>query len=170
MQSAKGITVKGCKIKQNVVDENFLIGIRVGTADNDCDGLSLIDNLIIGVDAANTNGIKFMKHVDDVVVSGNRIVGTFAEHADNEPIAAPNTANLTAALIEKNYISSTQTVVCNGIAVKGTNTGVMKDNVVDGADVAAETPFLGPGLGMMNNLYSGVKGTASGYLSPAADS
>ena len=94
---ADGVTLRGVDFIENVATENFKIGVSVGVADNDSDGLTIEDCRFIMVDAANTQAVLVNKNTSDITIRRNFIQGEFAA---GYIIGAPNTEIL------KNFVSS----------------------------------------------------------------
>lgn len=164
--SALDVAVRRCKIKENIATENFLIGISVGTANNDSDRVVIEDCLFDMPDVLNTNAIAAPQGQDSAVIRNNRIVGAFV--ATNAPIYAAE--SMTNVLVEGNKIyNPINSALCGINLAGGANTGLIVRNFVQHICAAAETPFIGIGCGFMENYASGVLSTASGYLYPAAD-
>lgn len=172
--TAKGNVWKNCRWEENVATENFITVMSVGAADNDSDGFAMYGCEIIQGDAADLHAIIINKNQNDVKLVGNYIRGTY----DATPYSAvycPSTEVLANFLMAWNTVYDQQADGQNAPTVNlacTTSTGIVAYNVAQVLDTAGETPFLGGagGLGFFQNFASGVAGTASGYLKPAADS
>ena len=170
---AKGFHFNRCHLEENTTNENFLNCINAGTADNDFDGLSITDCVFDMVDAASTGCITLNKNSKDVVIQGNRINGDYG-NSTYAPIYAPSTEVQKNIFVADNVIHNLHDAnAAVGISIANTSsTGAIIRNFVGHQDTAAETPVLAgaAGLFVAENYCSGVLGTASGYLYPAADS
>ena len=172
--TAKGCTFKNCRWEENVATENFITVMSVGAADNDSDGFTMQGCEIIQGDTADLHAIIINKNQNDVKLIGNYIRGIY----DATPYSAvycPSTEVLANFLMCYNTVYDAQADGQNAPTVNlacTTSTGMVYNNYAQVLDTAGETPFLGGagGLGFFNNYSSGVAGTASGYLRPAADS
>jgi hypothetical protein len=171
--TAKGCKIKNCLFEQNVIDENWVDIIHAGTDDNDYDGLEIIGNEFHVYDDALVTAIDLLKNANDVKIVGNRIVGDF-NATPFAPIYCASTEIQLNILVSHNYIHNLHdgdAVV--GIAIANTaSTGWIVHNLVGHQDAAGDTPILAGAAGLFCglNYASGVLGTASGYLYPAADS
>ena len=167
--TAKGVKIQNCRILENIATEDWLTAIQLGAADNDCDGVELINNEIIGVGATAKGSIIINKDQKDVKILGNRITGQFGA-TTFAPIYAPSTEILINILVAHNMIHNLHNdnaVV--GISLANTaSTGWVCYNLCYALDVAGSTPFLGgaTGLAHFENYYT-FEGNKSGYLRPA---
>lgn len=170
--TAKGCCFKYCKWEDNIATEDFLVGFNVGSADNDSDGFSFLYN-DWSTPNASTGVIKLLKNQNDVRIIGNTFcvdcsASTFA------PIYSPATEVQLNILVADNVIHNVHDGdAAVGISIANTaSTGAIVRNLVGHQDAAGETPILAGAAGLFCalNYASGVLGTASGYLYPAADS
>lgn len=170
--TAKGCCFKYCKWEDNIATEDFLVGFNVGSADNDSDGFSFLYN-DWSTPNASTGVIKLLKNQNDVKIIGNTFcvdcsASTFA------PIYSPATEVQLNILVADNVIHNVHDGdAAVGISIANTaSTGAIVRNLVGHQDAAGETPILAGAAGLFCalNYASGVLGTASGYLYPAADS
>lgn len=170
--AAKGFKLESCFIGQNAADENFIDAINVGTANNDSDGLELVGNEIVMGDAADVGGITIAKNQNDVKIIGNRIIGDF-DASPYAPIYAPSTEIMLNILVAHNLVHNQHNDnAAVGISIANTaSTGWIIYNHIGHQDILNETPILAGAAGLYvgENYASGVLGTASGYLYPAAD-
>ena len=169
--TAKGFRMESCHFEGNTTDENFVCCVSGGAADNDCDGLTLIDNTMdLGIDDGSLTPIKVNKNTKDVSIIGNKVYGDF----DTTPFAiiySPNTEHHMNCEIAYNRLHNLH----NGDAVVGisfgstTSTGFMHNNLVYALDVAGETPFVSAatGISLFQNWYNYTGGTTSGLVLPA---
>ncbi len=171
--TAKGFKMENCLFEENVTNENWVDCIHVSAADNDADGLELIGNEIIMNDAASVTAIDLLKNINDAKIIGNRITGDF-DATPYAPIYMATDEVPLNILIANNLIHNKHDGnAAVGISVTCTTaTGWIIGNHIGAQDTGSETPVLGgaAGLYLGENYASGVLGTASGYLYPAADS
>ena len=166
--SAKGIKIANCFFGENTAAENFKIAVSVGTADNDSDGIELIGNNYVGIDAADTGCFVINKDCNDVRILGNFICGDFGT-TPFAPIYMPDNEipfNMEIAYnIIHNLHDQDATV---GISVlEAVATGSIHHNYIYALDVAGSTPILSGATGMacFENYYT-FEGNNSGYLYP----
>lgn len=171
--SAKGFHLKSCSFQEYTTNENWVDVIHAGTADNDYDGLIIEDCEFEMEDAAAVTAIDLLKNSRNVKILGNRIVGDF-DASPYAPIYSASTEVHKNILVAGNLVHNAHDAnAAVGISIANTaSTGWIVNNHVGHQDTAGETPFLGgaAGLYLGLNYASGVLGTASGYLYPAADS
>ncbi len=161
---AKGVTIRKVFINEITTDENFKIGINVGTADNDCDGLLIEDCVIYQPDAANTNAIWFVKDQDHCTVRGNQIQGDYV--ADSAIIGSPGTELFQNLAVTDNLIDNDANDSVHVIEFAGaTNTGIIARNLSGDLDEDG-TPFVGTGMTLCENYHTGAV-TKSGFIYPA---
>jgi hypothetical protein len=166
--TGKGFHFLNNFVGENVAEENFVIGISAGTADNDHDGLVVAGNNFVGVDTAATGCIVLNKDNLDVRIIGNTIVGNFGT-TPFAPILMPDDEIPLNIEIAHNVIHNQHNAdAVVGISVlEAVGTGTMHHNLVYGLDVAGATPFLAgaTGLACFENYYI-FEGTTSAYLMP----
>lgn len=167
--SAKGFRMSNCRIEENTTDENFVDVIHAGTADNDYDGLELINNEFDLVDDAVVTAIDLLKNANDVKIIGNRIRGDF-NASPYAPIYCASTEVLINVEVLHNLIHNLHDAnAAMAISMANTaSTGWMMYNHCYGLDVAGETPFLtgATGIYCSQNYYT-YQGTLSGFEYPA---
>ena len=167
--TAKGCRFEACLFEDNVAGENFISVFNAGAADNDYDGLELIDNTLnFGTDAAVLLPINLLKDSQDVKIIGNKIIGDMDTSA-YAAIYSVNTEHHMNIEISYNLIFSHHDDAVVAISVGSTtSTGWIHNNYAKGEDDAGATPFVGAadGLGMFNNLWVG-DASASGFVYPA---
>jgi len=170
--SAKGFRLESCRFEQNTTDENWVDIIHAGTADNDYDGLEIVNCEIEQVDAAFVTAIDLLKDANDVKLISNRIIGDF-DASPYAPIYCASTEVQKNILVQGNLIHNAHDAnAAVGIAIANTaSTGWIIYNIVGHQDADGSTPILAGAAGLMvaENYVSSVLGTASGYLYPAAD-
>jgi len=171
--TAKGFRLDSCRFEQNTTDENWVDIIHAGTADNDYDGLEIVNCEIEQVDTAFVTAIDLLKNANDVKLLNNRIIGDF----DATPYAAIYCASTEVQkniLVQGNLIHNAHDGnAAVGIAIANVaSTGWIIYNHVGHQDLGGETPILAGAAGLYvgENYASGVLGTASGYVYPAIDS
>ena len=167
--TGKGCRFEACHFEDNVSGENFVAVFRAGVADNDFDGLELIDNVLdFGADVAVLAPINLLKASRDVRIIGNRINGDF----DTSTYAAIYSGDIVALNIEiaHNLIwNAHDGNACICISLTNTaSTGWMHNNYALEHEAASSTPFLAGAnaIGQFNNLYVG-DDNASGFVMPA---
>ena len=162
--AAKGVVIRGCGFIENTTDENFLIGISVGTTDNDSDGALIEHNVIYQPDAASTNAIWFVKDQDHCTVRGNQIQGDYV--ADSAIIGSPGTELFQNLAVTDNLIDNDANDSVHVIEFAGaTNTGIIARNLSGDLDEDG-TPFVGTGMTLCENYHTGAV-TKSGFIYPA---
>lgn len=167
--TAKGFRLESCLFDEYTTDENWVDVIHVSAADNDADGLEIIDCEINTTDDATVTAIDLLKNINDAKIIGNRITGDF-----NASPYAP--IYMAVAEVPKNIVIKDNLIhnLHDGNAAVGisiactTATGWMIGNHVYALDVAGETPFLtgATGLYCSQNYYT-YAGTSSGFEYPA---
>jgi hypothetical protein len=168
-----GCRIKSCSFVENTAGENWVDIIHAGTADNDYDGLEIIDCDFIMDDAACVTAIDLLKNSADVKIIGNRITSDF-DASPYAPIYSASTEVHKNLVVMGNLIHNAHDDnAAVGISITNTaSTGWIVGNHVGHADAADETPILAGAAGLYVglNYASGVRGTASGFLYPAVDS
>jgi hypothetical protein len=167
--TAKGFRLDSCLFEENTTNENWVDVIHVSAADNDADGLEIINCEINTVDDATVTAIDLLKNINDAKIIGNKITGDF-----NASPYAP--IYMAVAEVPKNIqiIGNLVHNLHDGNAVMAismactTATGWMIGNHCYALDVAGETPFLtgATGLYCSQNYYT-YAGTSSGFEYPA---
>ena len=167
--TAKGCRIADCLFEENTTDENFVDVIHVSAADNDADGLELINNEINTVDDATVTAIDLLKNISDAKIIGNKITGDF----NATPFAPiymavgeiPKNIQIIGNLIHN--LHDGDAAVAISVAATAA-TGWMIGNHCYALDVAGETPFLtgATGLYCSQNYYT-YAGTSSGFEYPA---
>lgn len=170
--TAKGCCFKYCKWEDNIATEDFVIGLNVGSTDNEADGFSFLYN-DWSTPNASSGIIKLVANTNDVKIVGN----TFCVDCSASTYAviyAAATEIQTNILVADNIIHNLHDAnAAVGISIANTSsTGAIVRNLVGHQDTDAETPILAGAAGLFCalNYASGVLGTASGYLYPGTDS
>jgi len=170
--TAKGFHLEKTLFEENVATENFVQVINAGAADNDFDGLEVIDCVFDMVDTASVGCIILNANNKDVVIQGNRINGDFG-NTTYAPIYSPSTEECKNIFVEGNVIHNLHDGnAAVGISLSNiASTGSIIHNHVGHQDVDGGTAILAGAAGLYvgENYTSSVLGTASGYLYPAAD-
>lgn len=169
--TAKGFRMVNCHFEDNTTAENWLCGPSIGAADNDADGFEFINNTWNGSTAGNSV-ITINKNQNDIKIVGNVICCDLSV-TPYSAIYAPSTEVMKNILVANNVIrndhdgNNTPTISIANTA----STGAIVRNLVGGQDHAGNTPILAgaAGLFLAENYESGILGTASGILYPAAD-
>jgi hypothetical protein len=156
--TAKGFKMQSCHFEGNTTDENFVNCVTAGAADNDYDGMELINNVMeYGVDDGALNPINLLKNSRDVRIMGNKILADL----DTTPYAAIYSVNTEVHInIEIGYnmihnLHNANAVV--GISAGSTDsTGWMHHNIVYALDTNGGTPFVSAatGIAMWDNKYA----------------
>lgn len=168
--TAKGFHFLNNFVGENVAEENFVIAISAGAADNDHDGLVVAGNDFVGIDTAASGCVVLNKDNNDVKIIGNNIVGNFAA-TPYAPILMPDGEIPLNLEIAHNIIHNQHNDnIVTGISVlEAVGTGSMHHNLVYTLDVAGMTPFLTGATGIVcwENYYT-TAATSSGVLYPTA--
>lgn len=136
---------------------------------NSMNGITLVNNKIGGFGTtAATTPVKLSSATDRVTINDNRIVLAIL---NNTSAVLAHAANVVTNLeMARNKVFRPSTDSATGAflitTTSTTNTGMVADNYVNGADVAgALLVTAGSAYGMMNNLYDG-DADASGFVLP----
>lgn len=172
LTTAKNFKLKGCSFVATAVDMNFLYIVDTNAVSEDAAGLTVEDCEWISPDTAtlsmvkldgDNHGIKLLNNYLSLGVNNNKAAlmviitakSAFDVKADGNKVYRLNTDTATGAILISTDQSDNSGIVCN--------------NYVQHADVAAELLVTATsGFGLFNNLASGVAG-ASGYVLPAID-
>lgn len=157
-----------CEFVATAANMNWLDCIGVSGADDSADGLAVTACRAFGVDAANNGFMLIANNIDRMVIEDNVVVH---DHANATAFITHTTGGIMLnAMIRNNAYSSLLTavdvIVNNDVT---TNTGFAIGNMASHADTASEVLVDADGLGLFDNLGSGVI-TSSGYVLPAIDS
>jgi len=170
--TAANAQVKNCLFKEAGADLNWLSCIATGTVDNAADGLEIVGNERISIDAAalafvsilaNTDRLKIMYNFDNQASAAD--VGHFLIMAAKVCLGAQiigNVLNLTGD-------NNAQTVGVFATGSSTTSTGVMAYNLVGSLDTTTELIVTAAlDFQQFENYYTGTI-AASGKLWPAVD-
>lgn len=166
--SAAGFVVKGCRFVQTAVNMNW-VDIVVGSASaNECDRLEFVDNVVIGIDTANSNVISLAEDTDGLVFTHNYVrMGVQNSHAI---IGVASGKDVTNCDISYNHIYRLNTAGDLLIdSDTSANTGIIAHNRIGHADTSGEVLIDADGVRQFDNLGTATA-TASGYVLPAIDS
>lgn len=168
------ITGKGCRFEGNyfglnTTSENFVKIFTAGVADNDCDGLELIDNVAdFRGDAGELLPFHVVKDSDDIIIAGNKIYfdgdttlfSAIYSHSDEIHY------NCEICWNQIHNLHNADALV--GISFGSTgSTGFMHHNIVYALDTNGGTPFVSAatGIAMWDNKYAHA-GNISAYQMP----
>ncbi len=149
--TGKGFKMESCHFGGNTTNENFVNCVTGSAADNDCDGLELIGNVMdYGADIGPINPINLLKNSKDVRIMGNKIIADLR----TSPYAAIYSVNTEVHTnIEIGYnmihnVHNANSVV--GISAGSTgSTGWMHHNIVYALDTNGNTPFVSAATGIV---------------------
>ena len=170
--TGKDCTIKNCSFLETATDMNFLSCILTGTTDNGADGLSVINNERISIDAAALAFVSILGNCNRLKVIGNFDNQSSAANVGHFIIMAAKVclgAQIIGNILQLNGDNNAQTV---GIFMTGsstTSTGIVAYNLVGSLDtttVLLDTATLD--FQHFENYYTGTI-AASGKLWPAAD-
>lgn len=170
LTTAKDFTVKNCEFRDTSSVLNFVSIITTGSTNNAADGLSFVGNTVNGLGTtAATTPIKIAGNCDRVTINDNFIV--LAILNNTSAVLAHTSKVVTSLLMARNRVFRPNTdTATGGILIttsSTTNTGIVCDNYVQHADVAAAILVTAGSIyGMFNNLADG-DADASGYVLPA---
>lgn len=170
--TAANAQVKNCLFKEAGTDLNWLSCIATGTVDNAADGLEVIGNERISIDAAtlafvsilsNCNRLKIMYNFDNQASAAD--VGHFLIMAAKVCLGAQIIGNILNLTGDNNA----QTVGIFATGSSTTSTGTMAYNLVGSLDTTTELIVTaGLDFHQFENYYTGTL-AASGKLWPAVD-
>jgi hypothetical protein len=155
--TGKGFRMEGCHFRENTTDENFVCCVSSGTADNDADGLEIINNVMdFGTDDGVLYPINLVKHTRDTKIIGNHILGD-ADTTGYALIYSVNSEDHFNIEIAYNLIHNLHNAnAVVGISAGSTgSTGWMHHNLVYALDTNGGTPFVSAatGIAMWDNKY-----------------
>ena len=159
----------GCEFRDTDSIHNFL-AIVTTTVSVSADGLTFNSNKVLGAGTtAATTPIKILGTLNRLIVQDNYI--NLAALSNTSALIAHAALVVTNADIARNKVFRPSTDSATGAFLittsSTTNSGMVYDNYVQGADVAAALLVtVGSIYGMMNNLYDG-DADASGFVLPA---
>lgn len=170
--SAKDFTLKNCSFLETATDMNFLSIVATSTTDNACDGLTVINNERISIDAAALAFISILGNCNRLRVEGNFDNQASAANVGHFIIMAAKVclgARIVGNILNLTGDNNAQTV---GVFMTGsstTSTGIVAYNLVGSLDTTTEL-FDTATLDFQHfeNYYTGVIAT-SGKLWPVVD-
>ena len=169
--TAKGFTCDSCTFMENTDDENFIGIWNCGTADNDYDGLQLLNNTFDSdKDAATLTPINLLKNSADVKIMGNTILGDFdsGAYAAIYSAAAEEHENIEIGYNKIWNAHDGNACICISIGTDK-DSGFMHNNYAKGFEAASSTPFLAAagGIRCIANLFDNGDAGASAFILPA---
>lgn len=171
--SAANITIEGCLFNEKAAAMNYFTCISTDAVANSSDGLKIINNTRISIDAAALAFISILEDQTDVAILGNYDNQASAANVGHFLILGALTVlglNCQNNILNLNGDNNAQTV---GVFATGSATdctGVMAYNLVNQLDATTElfdTATLD--FGHFQNFMTGVI-AKSGYVLPAIDS
>ena len=166
--TAKNFTFDGSFVSEPTADENFLVGIRTSTVDNDSDGLTIKNCEYITVDIANTNMALLRGDLDGLGLKDNYI--QMGVNSGEAVIKCATGKDITGCRVLRNNVYrlniSGDLFIDNDTTA---NTGIVAFNNIRHADTAGEILVDADGVGQFENRSTATN-TASGYVLPAIDS
>jgi len=158
--ASDGSVVEGCYLTDGGAAEELVIGIQVAA---DADAVQLLNNTLSTVTGGGcTHGIELAGGMDNGIVRGNRVHGTYSTGAFIASAAA--SVNI---LIEDNvFITETAIVGC---ALNAATTGYFAHNYIGSAETLLNTLTGDTAIWCHDNYTCGGPGL-SGVISPAIDS
>lgn len=167
--TAKDFTVTDCEFRDSSSILNFITIVTTSSTDNAADGLTFMRNRVLGLGTtAATTPIKLGGATDRVWIMDNYI--NLAILNNTSAVLAHTSKVVTNLEMARNMVFRPNTdTATGGILITTsatTNTGMVHDNYVQAADVAAAILVTaGCNYGMFNNLYDG-DADASGFVLP----
>lgn len=171
--SAKNIRIEGCYFTEEAADMNFLTCIATDAVDNSSDGLQIVGNTRLSIDAAALAFISVLGNVTDLIITDNfdnqssaADVGHFLIMAAKVVLGLQCYRNV----LNLNGDNNGQTVGVFATGSSTTSTGTMAYNLVNQLDATTElfdTATLD--FGHFENRMTGTI-AKSGYVLPAIDS
>jgi hypothetical protein len=171
IQTATGVTIDGVEFGDNTTDENFVNCVQSGTTtDNQCDDLTLINNIWQSIDAGCISFYVGLGDVTGLLVSNNLVNHAGTGAASLVQMTSGDDARQVA--IDHNRFMCLDAAGGVGIFFTDTavNTGFVNDNFQALKDVADELVASGSsGLFFYENRTASVA-DKTGYVLPAVDS
>lgn len=169
LTAAPEFQIDSCEFRDTSSILNFLT-IVTTTVSVNADGLMFTNNKVRGLGTtAATTPIKIAGTIDRVEISGNFI--TLAVLNNTSAVLAHGALVVTNLLMQSNRVFRPNTDTATGALLittsSTTNTGIVANNYVQHADVAAALLVTAGSIyGMFNNLADG-DADASGFVLPA---
>jgi hypothetical protein len=170
LTTAKDFAVVGCEFRDTDSTHNFVAIVTTDATDNHSDGLAFTGNIVRGLGTtAATTPIKVAQALDRITINDNYI--NLAVLNNTSAVLAHTSKVVTNLLMARNRVFRPNTDTATGAILittsSTTNTGMVCDNYVQHADVAAAILVTAGSIyGMFNNLADG-DADASGYVLPA---
>jgi hypothetical protein len=171
--SAKNIRIEGCYFTEEATDMNFLTCIATDAVDNSSDGLKIIGNTRLSIDAAALAFISILGNLTDLVITDNYDNQSSAADVGHFIIMAAKVVlglQCYRNVLNLNGDNNAQTVGVFATGSSTTSTGTMAYNLVNNLDATTElfdTATLD--FGHFENRMTGTI-AKSGYVLPAIDS
>ena len=173
LTGAKDITIKNCSFQETATTMNFLSIIVTGSTNNESDGLKIIGNERISVDAAALAFVSILGNINRLTVCGNVDNQSSAADVGHFMICSSKvllSAKVIGNILVLNGDNNAQTVGVFQTGSSSTSTGVFAYNLVGDLDATTELfCTASQGFKFFENKMSGAA-DKSGYLLPAADS
>lgn len=173
LTTAKNFKLVGNYFKSTATNMNALYVVDTGTTTSAVDGLTIVGNKWIEPDTATLSMVKMDGDNSDVTIAEN-FVQLGVNNNKAALMAIITGKSVFNAQISKNRVFRLNTDTATGAILVTTdqsdNSGIISENFVQHADIAAELLVTASsGFGFFANYASGVAG-ASGYILPGADS
>lgn len=170
--AAKDFRLEGNDFLETGTDLNWFNIVVTGATNNAADGLTVIGNYVLMLDAAGKAFISVLGNLDRLLVTDNH-VNTQSTQDAAQFITMSSKVCFGARILRNNLIALGATGTTVAIFISGsstTSTGIVAFNLATSLDTTTEI-FQTAGLDFANfeNYYTGVI-DKSGYLVPAADS
>lgn len=159
--NATDCTIRRCRFDETAVNMNALIWI-VGGSTTTSSRLTVVDNVCIDRDAANTHFISLPGTDDGDIISRNVLLGDWGTAAIG---AAGVVTNITVA---DNYISNAATDADSGISLAATATGMVFNNRIGIALAGNATTGISAVACAAAENYVVDTGDRQGVLDPVA--
>lgn len=171
--SAKNITIQDCLFSEAGAGLNFLSCIETDATNNSSDGLRVLNNKRISIDAAALAFISILANQTDVTILGNYDNQSSAADVGHFLIMAAKVVlalNCQRNILQLNGDNNAQTVGVFATGSSTSSTGTVAYNLVNQLDATTElfdTATLD--FGHFQNFMTGTI-AKSGYVLPAIDS
>ena len=170
--TAANAQIKNCLFKEAGTDLNWLSCIATGTVDNAADGLEIIGNERISIDAAALAFVSILANTDRLKIIGNFDNQSSAADVGHFLIMSSKVclgAQIIGNRLNLNGDNNAQTVGVFATGSSTTSTGIMAYNLVGSLDTTTELIVTaGLDFQQFENYYTGTI-AASGKLWPAVD-
>ena len=157
--ASDGSVIEGCVLSDGAAGEELLVGIQVAA---DADAVRLLNNRLTTVVTGQcTIGIELVGGMDNGVIKGNRVNGTYATAV----LKADDAASVNI-LIEDN-VFITETAIAS-VLLNAATTGIFCDNYLGTGETMLNGLTGDTAIWCFENYISGTHG-ASGVITPAVD-